>query len=103
MQKLADISLFNSVADLQQLGNSVVGGFEQVDVGMLPSQLYEDLNILTATLIEGMTIQHERLKEAEESPLSQAECELFMDMQRRYSDKIPTYAERTKNLILEDY
>ncbi len=96
-------TVFNSVADLQQLGNYVVGGFEQVNVGMLPQPLHEDLGILTNTLAEGMGEAFARLKHVKESAMKQAECELFMDMQRRYCDKIPQYAEKTKDLVFEDY
>lgn len=97
------MKVFNSVADLQQLGNYVVGGYEQVNAGMLPQPLQEDLSILTSTLVEGMGEAFDRLAQAKETTTKQAECELFMDMQRRFSDKIPQYSELTKDLILEDY
>lgn len=103
MSRFKNSAVFNSVADLQQLGNYVVGGYEQVNAGMLPPQLQEDLSLLTDSLVEGMEIAHERLSKGKDTPEKQAECELFMDMQRRYSDKIPAYASMASDLVLEDY
>lgn len=93
----------SSVSDISQLGNSVVDGYAQYNAGAMPKSLYEDLETLTDTLVEGMTIAYNRLVEAKESPQNQAECELFMDMQRRYCDKIPKYAEKAKDLFMEEY
>ena len=93
----------SSVSDISQLGNCVVDGYAQYNAGAMPRSLYEDLEILTDTLVEGMTIAYNRLTEAKESPQTQAECELFMDMQRRYCDKIPKYAEKAKDLFMDEY
>ena len=92
-----------SVADISQFGNLVVDGYAQWNVGLMPQPLYEDLEHLTDTLVEGMTIAYNRLVEERETPTNQAECELFMDMQRTYCDKIPNYAEKAKDLFLEEY
>lgn len=97
------MKIFNSVADLQQLGNYVVGGYEQVNAGMLPQPLQDDLATLTSTLVEGMEEAHSRLINGEDTATQQAECELFMDMQRRFCDKIPSYSELAKDLTMEDY
>ena len=96
-------SVFNSVADLQQLGNFVVDGYAQSNAGLMPDHLAGELEMLTDRLVEGMEIQHERLKDCKETPQNQAECELYMDMHRRYKDKIPSYSQKAKGLGLEDY
>lgn len=92
-----------SVADISQFGNLVVDGFAQSNTGAMPQNLQEDLAILTDTLVEGMTENYNRLVTSKESPQNEAECELFMDMQRKYCDKIPGYAEKAKDLFLEDF
>ena len=92
-----------SVSDISQLGNCVVDGYAQYNAGAMPQSMHEDLETLTDTLVEGMTIAFNRLVEAKESPQTQAECELFMDMQRRYCDKIPEYANKAKDLFFDEY
>ncbi len=92
-----------SVADISQFGNLVVDGYTQCNAGAMPQNLQDDLNILTDTLVEGMTENYNRLVATKESPQNEAECELFMDMQRKYCDKIPGYADKAKDLFLEDF
>lgn len=92
-----------SVADISQLGESIINGYAQSDVGSLPQDLYNELTRLTDTLVEGMTIAYNRLKDSKDTPMNQAECELFMDMQRKYCDKIPHYAKKAQGLFLKDY
>lgn len=87
------LSVFNSVGDLSQLGQSVINGFYQVDANMLPTQLRESLDTLTQRLGEGMGEQFARLRTAEDSPAIEAEKELLADMHRLYCDKIPGYLE----------
>lgn len=127
MDKIADISLFEScifnrrgqsnrfplvarsvvknesVADIGQLGERIIDGYAQSDAGSLPQDLYNELTRLTDTLVEGMSIAYNRLKVAKDTPINQAECELFMDMQRKYCDKIPHYAKKAQGLFLKDY
>lgn len=95
--------VFNSVADIMQFGNMVVGAFEQVDAGMFPQSLHNSLTQLTQYLAEGMGEAYKRLTNADDNPLNQAECELFMDMQRRYMDKIPLYAELAEQYTIDDF
>lgn len=92
-----------SVADISQLGESIINGYAQSDAGSLPQDLYNELTRLTDTLVEGMSIAYNRLKDAKDTSINQAECELFMDMQRRYCDKIPHYAKKAQGLFLKDY
>lgn len=109
--------VFNSVADIKQFGDMVVDGYSQVNAGLMPQPLKDDLEVLTGTLIEGMSEAKKKIAVAEQqaeesaelhdsdpdSPVLQAECELYMDMQRLYCDKIPGYKARTEELNLQEY
>jgi len=100
----SDVPITNeSVADIRQLGDSIVNGYAQSSAGLLPTYLSEELARLTDTLVEGMTIAYNRLTQAKDTPVNQAECELFMDMQRKYCDNIPDYAKKAKDLFLKDF
>ena len=94
--------VFNSVVEMDQLGEFVVNGFAQVDAGELPPPLYEDLSLLTDSLVEGMGIVYDNLRHSKETPEIQAQCEKFMDMHRRFCDKIPSYAEKAKEYVFEE-
>ncbi len=85
--------VFNSMGDIRQFGEMVVNGYQQVDAGMLPEPLRSDLVKLTNTLAEGMGEQYRVLKNAEDSPVTDAEKEMFADMHTRYCEKVPGYLE----------
>lgn len=87
------LSVFNSVGDLSQLGQAVMYGFYQVDANMLPQGLQESLRVDTDRLGEGMGEQFKRLCNSEDSPVIEAEKEMFADMYRTYCDKIPGFVE----------
>ena len=88
--------VFNSMGDIRQFGDMVVGGYQQVDAGMLPEPLHSDLMRLTNTLAEGMSEQYRVLKNAEEGPVTDAEKEMFADMHTRYCEKVPGYLEEAE-------
>ena len=85
------LSVFNSVGDLDQLGQAVMYGFYQVDANMLPQGLQESLRVDADRLGEGMSEQFKRLCNSQDSPVTEAEKELFVDRCRMYGDKIPNW------------
>lgn len=94
----------DGIFDLEPLGDSVIGGFEQANAGLLPSPLVADLSVLRNTLAEGMTIQFEHLcQQSDNTPEQQANRENFMAAQRKYEDNIPGYTTVAGKMIFEDY
>ena len=99
---IMSIFIRNHVTDLEPLGESVMGGFQQVKAGLLPSPLVADLSVLRKTLAEGMTIEFEKLCYSDDKPQERADRDLFMGFQRKYEDNIPGYSEITGDLIFDD-
>ena len=99
----SELSVFN-VGNISQLGDAVIGGFEQANSGALPQEMFADLTMLRNTLAEGMTIEFARLcNDNPESPVVQSQMENFMTAHRRYGDSIPGYSQLTQNLGFEGF
>ena len=96
-----------AVNDLSQLGDSVISGFQQLNMGVLPTTLLADLSTLRNTLSEGMTMEFHRLCEQSgnraDDAVQDAECEFFMTQQRKYESKIPGYSQITGTLLFEGF
>lgn len=92
------------VADIMQFGDAVVKGYEQSNVTHLPKPLLDNLQVLVNTLAEGMQEAYQELKNKDpDSAVAQAEIELFMDMQRRFTSKVPGYKEKAGSLLFSGF
>jgi hypothetical protein len=93
----------NKLSYLTSLQSSVLDGYTQVHRHLLPAEQQNRLRMLADRLIEGMTLEFNRLNNENATAVADSEREYYMTQHRLCCSKIPGYAEKMKDKVFEDF
>jgi len=92
------------IADIQPFCQLVLDGYSQTKCTALPQHMLTQLEVLTNTLAEGMQEAYQELSiQDQDSPIIEAQKELWADTQRRIIQAIPDFESKTGTLSFEGF